>query len=221
MSPQAIAALLRRHIAAVLVLLAVAASVGYALFRAPVQYQDSATIVLAAPTSTMFPNPLTSLSDTLIDTAGAMAVTAMSPQVQQDVRTAGGTATYDVELVNSYNLEYPDFADPYVTITANGTSPAQARQTFNLVTQFLTRDLLLDQAGVPPANRISAHLVGATGPLSQRGSPKRVLGGLLALTMVAVFSAACFLDRHPIRLRRRSAAARTKDRLLSSRSQFE
>jgi hypothetical protein len=220
-SPQAIAALVRRHIAAVLVVVAIAASVGYALRRAPLQYEDSATMVFTAPASTLFPNPLSSLSDTLIDTAGAMAAMVMSPQVQQAVHGAGGTTSYDVELINSYNLEYPDFSDPFVTITASAASPAQAQHTFNLVTQFLLRDLLLDEPGVLPVNRISARVIGVTGPLSQQGSTKRVLGALLMLTLVAAFSVACFLDRHPIRLRRRSAAGRSKVRLLSSRSQFE
>jgi hypothetical protein len=178
-------------------------------------------MVFTAPTSTLFPNPLTSLSDTLIDTAGAMAITVMSPQVQQDVQLAGGTAAYDVELINTYNLEYPNFSDPYVTITANAASPAQARHTFNLVTQFLVRDLALDQAGVLPINRISARVIGATGPLSQQGSPKRVLAGVLTLTLVALFSVACFLDGHPIRLRALPAAGSLKHRLLSSRSQLE
>jgi hypothetical protein len=220
-SLQAIAALVRRHIAAVLVVIAIAASVGYVLRRAPIQYQDSATMVFTAPASTLYPNALDSLSDTLVDTAGTMAVTAMSPLVQQDVQRAGGTTSYDVELVNTYNLEYPNFSDPYVTITANAASPAQAQHTFNLVTQVLMRDLQLDQAGVLVVNRISARVVGATGPLSQQGSDKRVIAGLLTLTLVAIFSVACFLDRHPIRFRRLWAASGPKDRLLSSRSQFE
>lgn len=208
MSPQAIAALLRRHIVAVLVVLAIAASVGYTLRRAPVQYQDGATMVFTAPPSTLFPNPLTSLSGTLIETAGTMAVAAMSEQAEQDVQLAGGTTSYDVELVNGYNLEYPSFSDPYVMITANAPSAAQAQHTFNLVTQVLMRNLLLDQAGVLAVNRISARVIGVTGPLSQQGSVKRVLAGLLMLTLVAVFSVACFLDRHPIRFRRLSAAGR-------------
>jgi hypothetical protein len=220
-SPQAIAALLCRHIAAILVVLAIAASVAYALRRAPIQYQDSATMVFVAPASTMFPNPLTSLSISLIDTAGTIAVSVMSPQGQQDVERAGGTISYDVELVNSYNIEYPDYSDPDVTITAEAASPAQAQHTFNLVTQTLRRELLFDQAGVLPINRISAVVIGVTGPVSQRGSAKRVFAGLLALTMVAIFSVAGFLDRHPIRIRRLRAAGGRQHRLLSSRGQLE
>jgi hypothetical protein len=219
-SPQAIAVLLRRHIAAVLVVLAIAASVGYALRRAPVQYQDSATMVFTAPPSAMFPNPLGSLSGTVIDTAGTMAVTVMSPEGQQDVQRAGGTTSYEVELVNSYNIEYPNFSYPDVTITANAASPGEAQHTFNLVTQILMRELLLNQAGVLPIDRISARVIGATGPQSQQGSAKRVFAGLLTLTIVAIFSVACFLDRHPIRIHRLWAADGHKYRLLSSRGQL-
>lgn len=233
-SLQEMAALVRRHIAAILIVVAIAAWAGYSLHRAPTQYQDSGTVVFTAPTSTDYPNPFASLSDTLIDAGGIIALYAMSPQAQQQIRQEGGAGSYDVELVNSYNLEYPDFSDPYVTVTATAVGPAQAQRTFNLVNRLLATELTVQQASVRPVDRIGIRPVGVTGPLSQQGSSKRVFAGLLVLTVVAVFSVACVLDRrltgvgrHRLRGGRRAfewlreQLARINRRLLSSRSQFE
>ena len=41
-------------------------------------------------------------------------------------------------------------------------------------------------------------MAGDTGPLEQQGSSKRAMFGLFILTIVAVFAAASFLDRHPV-----------------------
>jgi hypothetical protein len=43
-------------------------------------------------------------------------------------------------------------------------------------------------------------MAGDSGPLAQQGSSKRALIGLFILTIVAMFAAASFLDRHPVRL---------------------
>jgi hypothetical protein len=200
MSVQDIAALVRRHLVAILVVVLAAGIVGYKLRHAPVQYQDSATMVFTAPPSREYPNPYSDFSGTLVEASGVMALLAMSPQSQQQVRHAGGTAPYQVQLVNSYNLEYPDFSNPEVTITTTGTSPAATATTLSVVTRLLKRDLAVRQrqARVQRVNGIGAHVYGVTGPLSQQGSSKRVLAGLLVLALVAIFAAACFLDRHPV-----------------------
>jgi hypothetical protein len=42
------------------------------------------------------------------------------------------------------------------------------------------------QAGVPPGERISAHVLGDSGPIIQTGSRARVFGGLALLTAIVV-----------------------------------
>ena len=195
---------MRRHLAAVLVVLICAAAVAVIFKRTPVTYQESGTVVFNDPVSAGFPNKYTSFSGSLVKTAGLMAASAMSPQDGQKIRAAGGTGAYDVALYNGYNLEYPDYSDPYIVVTASATDPAQAQHTFNVVTQQLYSDLASRQvqAGVPTFNRITTNLVGDSGPLPQPGSSKRVDAGLLVLAIIAAFAVAIFLDRRPRRLTR-------------------
>jgi hypothetical protein len=201
-SPQEIAALLRRHIAAVLLVGVIAVGVAYHIKRTPPTYQESATVYFTGPTSAASPNPYVTFSDSLIGTAGAIAIIAMSPQGQQQVSAAGGTGAFDIALVNSYNLEFPVYGTPAVTVTTTSQDPNAVHQTFTAVTKVLKRDLAerQAQAGVPSAHRIGTHIVNDSGPIVLVGSNKRVFAGLLVLTVVAALSVASFLDRHPIHL---------------------
>src|SRR5580658_5258764 len=101
---------MRRHIIAIAMVIVVTACVGYGFKRTPPTYVEGGTVVFTAPKSVAFPNVYTSLSGNLTQTAGVMAILVMSPQGQQQVRSAGGTAAFDAELVNLYNLEYPNYS---------------------------------------------------------------------------------------------------------------
>lgn len=206
MTVQEIAQLIRRHLLAVIIVLVVGAGVGYSVKHTPLTYAESATVVFIPPKSIAYPNPYATLSSGLTQTAGVMAILVMSPRGQQQVLSAGGTGSYDAELVNLYNLEYPNYSDPFVTVTATSTNPAIAHRTFIVVVQLLGDVLQARQekAGVPKVDRIASHVVGDSGVVPEQGSSKRALAGLLVLTIVAAFSVASFLERHPVRLNRRS-----------------
>lgn len=210
MSLQEIVALLRRHIAAVLLVVLVAAGVAYMFKRTPTNYQESATVVFTPPASSAFPNPYVSISYTLVETAGLIAIEVMSPQGLQRVEAAGGSAAYDVQLYNLYNLQFPDFGDPYDTVTVTAADPEQVHRTFGLVTQLIYADLAALQAerSVPALDRIAASAVGDTGPLAQPGSHLRMYIGLFVLMIVSAFSLAVFLDQHPLRIPRGSSSRR-------------
>jgi hypothetical protein len=203
---QEIAQLIRRHLLAFMIVLAVGAGFGYSVKHTPLTYAESATVVFTPPKSVAYPNPFTTLSSGLTQTAGIIAILVMSPQGQQQVRSAGGASSYDAELVNLYNLEYPNYSDPFVAVTATSTNPVSAHRTFTVVVQLLGNVLKARQekAGVPKVDRIGWHVVGDSGVLPEQGSSKRVLAGLLILTIVAAFSVAGFLERHPVRPMRRS-----------------
>jgi hypothetical protein len=203
MAVSEIVARLWRHLLAVIVILVGSVGVLYSLKHTPPQYGESATMVLLPPRSGTKPNPYAAVGGALTDTAGVIATHAMSPQGQQQIFAAGGTASYDVELLNGYNMEFPDFSNPYVTISTTAGSPAQAHQTFIIVSRLLAAQMTARQValGVPPVDRISTQLAGDSGPLIEQGSPKRSLIGLIVLTMTVLFSVVAFLDRHPLRLR--------------------
>jgi hypothetical protein len=200
-----IAGLLRRHLLAVLVVFIVAAGAYYGFKHAPPAYAETGTFTFLPPHSGVHPNPYEAVGGSLTNTAGAIAVESMSPQDEQRVLASGGTASYDVELVNSYNLEYPNYSLPYLTVTTTSTDLPAVHQTFTVLTRLLTQQLQqqqLETFGVTKNNLAEMTLSGDTGPLIQQGSPKRILFGLVILTIIAVFAVASFLDRHPVSLRR-------------------
>lgn len=195
-------ALLRRHFVAVLVILVVAAGVEYTFKHSAPAYAEVGTLVFVPPVSGAHPNAYSAVGGSILEAAGTLAVNAMSPQEQQQVLRGGGNAAYDVELLNSYNLEYPNYSNAYLMVSTASTDPVAVHRTFALVTRLVTSQFQAQQAadGATANNRIETVMAGDSGPLEQQGSSKRALIGLFILTVVAVFAAASFLDRHPVRL---------------------
>lgn len=196
-------ALFRRHLAAVVGVLILAVGVAYMLKTTPTTYTEGGTVVFNPPVSKAFPNPYQSGSNSIITTAGVLTAFMMGAQGQQQVAAAGGTVPYQVALVNSYDQEYPNYSSPESTLFATSTDLAGVQRTYAAAMQVLTRQLAARQAalGVPVVDQITAKMIGNPGPLAQPGSKKRSLGGLLVLTVIALFAVSIFLDRHPVRLR--------------------
>jgi hypothetical protein len=199
-----IAGRLWRHPIAVLVIIFCAVGVLHSIKSAPPTYGETGTMVFLPPYSGVHPNPYTAVGGSLTPTAGVIAAGIMSPQGQQQVAQAGGSATYDIGLVNGYNLQYPNYSSPYLDITTTDTNPDQVYKTFNIVTRMLSREMTAAQIdnGVPKRDRIFTQVAGASGPLLEQGSPKRSLAGIIILTLVALFAVTAFFDRHPVRLGR-------------------
>jgi hypothetical protein len=203
-----IAALLRRHIIAVIAVIAAAAAVSYGLARAPVIYQESGTLYFHVPSAVQ----RSKLSTQLEFTQGETAVVAifsnllMSSNGQRQVRSAGAVAQFDVAPVNVGSLQYPDYADPDVSVTTSGTDPAKVRTSFAAVTRVLSNDLaaLQAQVGAPAGYRLKAYFSNGPSLQAEPGSSTRVYGGLAVLAIVAIFAAMILLERR----RPRSAAAR-------------
>ena len=173
MSPPNIVAMLRRHLIAVAVACLAVLGFGYHLAHMNPGYTDVGTIGFIAPN-----DPLTGFADSRGTQAIKVATAEymMGSAASQQVRAAGGTANYDVELVNSYNEEYPDYSQPYVTVTTNSPDPTAALNTYNAVVSVLIKDLAQRQAqqGARPKVQITALPVNTTGPTIQSGSNKRV-----------------------------------------------
>jgi hypothetical protein len=208
-NPQAIVGLIRRHLIAVLVVMLTTVAVTYYLKKTEQPYQDTATIAFTSPASKAFPNPYASFGGSLIEAAGVISVIAMNPTSQRQVRAAGGTADYSVSLVNTYNLEYPAYSLPDLAVSTSSVNPADASRTFTVVTRMVEKTLWDRQQAdhVPMQNRIGVQVLGESGPLPTKGSMKRVYGGVLVLAIVAALGIASFLDKHPVRLRRRRLVA--------------
>ena len=199
MSFSEIAAIMRRHLIAVVVIFAVTVSVAWEFKRTPPPYTESVNIIFTPPSS----NPYSSFSNfpqVLLSTAEIMTKSMLSSESKKAILRAGGTASFSVGLVNFNNEQFPYYDDPYVTVSATATDPATAHQTFTILVSYFQR-LVSEkqvQTGASPKSYISTHAVADTGVIAEAGSSKRVYAGLIALAVIMAFLVVTFLDRHPI-----------------------
>lgn len=193
----------KRRLIAVTAALVLAGGVGYYLKSTPPMYLENATVVFTAPKGIAYPpNPYSSFNAALITTGDVIVTTLSSPEYQSRVRAAGGTANYTVALVNLYNLQFPDYGEPFATLTATSQSPTAVKNTFTIISRLLTQLLATRQvqASVPRRYLISTVQVGDTGTIVQPGSRKRAYAGVILLALVVGFMISSFLDRHWPRL---------------------
>jgi hypothetical protein len=200
-SPQQFAALLRRHLVAVSVIFLAAMGFGYHLAHSDPGYAETTTVAFTGPPGQ--PEIFADGQGLLVMDEVAVA-TLMGPRGQQQVAAAGGTAPYEVALVNLNTEDFPNYSDPYLTVSTTSASPAETQATFSAVMKVLQDDVRALQArqGAPPDTMIRTSSIAApSGPVAQTGSPKRTYAAFLGLAIIASFLASKFLDRHPIRLR--------------------
>jgi hypothetical protein len=177
---------LRLTLAAATLLLA--AGAGHDIEISPHMYLESATVELSLPKAQNAPNAYYMFAPSLIASGEAMVQILMSPAVQRQIGAAGRGARVRLALVNLYNEEYPDYGVPLATLTAASPVAADTHRTFAVAARVLGLSLAAQQkqAGVPPRERISAQILGDSGPISQTGSRARVFGGLALLAAIAV-----------------------------------
>jgi hypothetical protein len=166
--------------------LLLAAGAGYDIEISKPMYLESATVELSLPNAKNAPNDYYMFAPSLITSAEAMVQILMSAPAQRQIGAASRGASVSLALVNLYNEEYPYYGVPLATLTAASPVAADAHRTFMVAARVL--GLLLaarqKQAGVPPGERISAHVLGDSGPIIQTGSRARVFGGLALLTAI-------------------------------------
>jgi hypothetical protein len=204
-----IAAVLWRQIIAVFAVIAAAFMVSFGLARAPVAYQESAILYFHMPLAIGQGNLSTQQESPQGDAAfvAILSTLLMSSHGQRQVRSAGAAANFDVAPVNLGSLQYPDYRDPYLTVTASGTDRGQVRTSFAAVTRVLSNDLaaLQAQTGTPAGHRLKAYFSGVPSvQASPAGSRPRMYGGLAVLAVVAILAALILLERR----RPRSVGAR-------------
>lgn len=165
-----------------------AAGAGYDIEISPHMYLESATVELSLPETQNAPNAYYMFAPSLIASGEVMVQILMSPSAQAQIGAVGHGASVSLALVNLYNEEYPDYGVPLATLTAASPVAADAHRTFVVAARVLGLLLAVrqKQAGVPPRGRISAQILGDSGPIIQAGSRARVFGGLALLAgMVA------------------------------------
>jgi hypothetical protein len=203
----------RLRLTLVVATLILAAGAGYDIEISPPMYLESATVELSLPKIQNAPNAYYMFAPSLIASGEVMVQILMSPLAQRQIGAAGRGASVSLALVNLYNEEYPDYGVPLATLTSASPAAAEAHRTFVAAARVLA--LLLaarqKQLGVPPRGRISAQVLGDSGPVIQTGSRARVFGGLALLAAMAAglaWSGAGRWAREP----RRSQRLRDYDR---------
>lgn len=200
MSPGDLVALMRRHLIAVAVILALAIGVAYKVTHTAQGFTDTATVAFFAPKSNGLFGSVSNLL--VIDELAANSM--MSAAGQHRVSEAGGTASYGVALVNLNTEDYPNYSNPYVTVTTTSLDAGAAQRTFSVVMQVLKDDVarLQERQGASPNTWIQIREIAApSGPIAQTGSRKRTLGGLAILIVIVILTTTRFLDKHQVRLR--------------------
>src|SRR5580658_7270606 len=177
----------RLRLALVVTTLLLAAGAGYDIESSPPVYLESATVEFSLPEIQNAPNAYYIFAPALITSGETMVQILMSPSAQRQIGAAGRHASVSLALVNLYNEEYPFYGFPLATLTAASPVAADAHRTFMVAARVL--GLLLaaqqKQAGVPPRERISAQILGDSGPIIQTGSRARAFGGLALLAAIA------------------------------------
>ncbi len=168
--------------------LLLAAGAAFDIEISPPLYMESATVEFPLPQAQNALNVYYMFAPSLIASGGVMVQILMSSSVQRQIGAAGRGASVSLALVNLNSEEYPNFGVPLATLTAASPVAADAHRTFAAAAHVL--GLLLaarqKQLGVPPRERISAQILGDSGPIIQTGSRARVFGGLALLAAIAV-----------------------------------
>jgi hypothetical protein len=180
---------------AVLVVFVAVGGYGYHLVHKNPGYLNTVTVGFVGPraSSTVFSN-----YRGLLVTEEVSAWYMATPEAQQQVRAAGGTAQYNVALSNSFNEERPDYGTPYVIITTSSLDPSATVMTYNAVMKVLANHLHNEQVsqGAPQQTTVTLLLASPpTGPIEQGGSHKRSLAGVVLLALLLALFTASMLER--------------------------
>ncbi|MGD0242455.1 MAG: hypothetical protein ABSB59_19300 [Streptosporangiaceae bacterium] len=177
----------RLRLILVMATLLLAAGAGYDIEISQPEYLESATVELSLPKAQNAPDSYYMFAPSLIASSEVMVQILMGPSAQRQIGAVGRGTSVSLALVNLYNEEYPDYGVPLATLTVASPVAADAHRTFATAARVLR--LLLKawqrRMGVPPRERISAWILGDSGPVIQTGSRARVFGGLALLAAMA------------------------------------
>jgi hypothetical protein len=189
----------------------------YAARSVEPSYQATGTVVLLAPVSrstTGVPapadrNPYLRFDKNLEVVAGLMATVLTSPRMQERLREAGATGSYDVGTANLGVS--PQNASPLVQITATGPDGPAAERTVAVVAHYLSIELARRQraAGAPADSLIRTQVTTpptVTGRIV--GSTSRAVGATVVLGLAVTLGAGSLVELLASRRKRRRRGAR-------------
>ncbi len=176
----------RMRVAYITLVLVLTAGIGYVIHRTPPRYDENATVLFTMRGPQSAANGYAQPSTAMITYGAEVCQIVMDPQTAARVKAAGGTAPYDLSLINFFNQDYPRYDFPEATLSTSAASPLAAHRTFDAVARILDEVLAAGQAsqGVGQRDRVVARLAGDSGVVAAEGSRKRAAGGFLLLAAV-------------------------------------
>ena len=168
-------------------ILVIAVGLGMQIEQNRPSYVESATILFTMPNLDRSATLYSWRAQSLTSTGSVVSQILMSPQIEHEVAQAGGTANYDLTLINLYNQDYPHYGYPEATLSASSSDAASTHRTYLIAKRTLIKVLatLQSRAGASRRQRVIAQAADDSGPMPQSGSRPRALGGLVLLALVA------------------------------------
>ena len=201
MSVGQLAALARRHLFAVCVILLVTAGIAINFRYAQSGYNETATVALE-PESFVSVEPLNVdqnylLNSSLVTTCQLLVMRLSGPQGGIQLRQAGVTGNFAISIVNGSNADTPSYPYPDFSVSVADSSPDAAHHQFIEAIRVIATDIADFQASnqISTRDRLVAYTLSDSGPISQRGSFIRIYAALIFLALVAMFLTCRFLDR--------------------------
>jgi hypothetical protein len=207
-TPREIIATLRRRWY-VLAVVALCTLVGVmAVHKRSITYMECDVVFVNPPPTHLNANVLLNETDSLDATAGVVTRAVMSSTVQDRLRSAGLTASYDAEMTNTGTNETPAYSEPSLQICSSSTSAVMALRTTRGVTgQFVT--ILHDRQAaqdVRPNKMITAEVIGSPSAQPIYGRPSQAYIGVGLIGIVSGVALTLWSDPLLERRQRRKAA---------------
>jgi len=209
-SVRQLAALARRHVFAVCLILLVTAGIAIDFKYTQTGYEETATVALEqegfVSVEPVSANENFLIDSSLITTCQLLVMRLSGSQGEIQLRQAGVIGNFAVSVINSSNADYPSYPYPDFSVSVSSGSSDTTHHQFSEAMQVIAADIAEFQTGsqFSTQNRFAAYTLSDSGPISQRGSLARTYAALMFLALVASFLTCCLLDR-----RSRSAVAPT------------
>lgn len=214
MSVRQLAALARRHIFAVCLILLVTAAVAADFRYTHSDSVETATVALE-PRSFVSVEPVNInenylQNSSLITTCLVLALRLSGPQGEMQLHQAGVTGNFAVSVVNSSNADNPSYPYPELSVSMTDTNAGATHEQFVEAIRILNVSIVDLQSNdqISSKDRFVTFILSDSGPISQRGSLVRTYAALMLLALIAMFLMCRLLDRRSrSRAERRSGGA--------------
>jgi hypothetical protein len=196
--------MLWRNLVVVLLIAGLTMLFAFRAATAAPSYQARYVITLLQPSAPFPRNSYASFTPDLVFMGEVAATLLSSGAGHQKVRQAGGTAPYQIVLVNRGSEQYPIRDQPYLALSATSPDSAQAQRTLMTLLQVLESEIRNRQleAGALPGSLISWRVTKSTSdPIPLTGQPTRELLGIAILGTIGTVYAAVLADRFGLRIR--------------------